>query len=386
MNAAYISAPAALKCQLPVISAEHGGAETVDQFANEWRELCAEAADDQPFYRPEWIRAYLRAFDPKAKVVVITARFKGRLCLILPLIEETGSFSKIPVRKLRVPVNCYAGRFDAVCSPGSEGDAAIRATWEYLKNSSSWDLLQFRDALEGSTIGRIAALAQADGFRTIQLPDKPSPYVPVPVDPELLKQLPVNTRLRRELKHVRRQLADVGPLNFYRVEAAEREQLDRFYELEASGWKGQQSSAIICKQIRPFFDEIAESTARFGYFTLYVLELKQKLIAAQYGFTYRSCYYSVTVAYDEDFKEFSPGHLIIEEILRDCCTRGIRVFDTTGQNQEWKMRWTKQSRPLNHYFIFRGPMGRLAYAVGSRVRPEIQRLFGAKPGLQPMQV
>jgi len=385
MAISHISAPT-LPCQPPLVSAEQGAADLVDRFADEWRELCAEASENQPFYRPEWIRAYLRAFEPRAKVVFISSRLDGRLRLLLPLIEEVGSFSKMPVRRLRAPVNCYAGRFDAICSAGPEGDAAISATWAYLKKSSSWDLLQFRDALEGSTISRLADMARADGFRTIQIPDKPSPYVPVPADTELLKQTPVNARLRRELKHVRRQLSDIGRLNFYRVEVAERKQLDRFYELEACGWKGQQSSAILCKQMRPFFDEIAESATRFGYFTLYMLELNGQLIAAQYGFTHRSCYYSVIVAYNEDFKEFSPGHLIIEEIMRDCCTRGIRVFDTTGQNQEWKMRWTKQARPLNHYFIFRGPVGRLAYSVGSRLWPRVKRLFGTKGGLQPNQV
>jgi len=368
-----------------IVTACRGKAEVVDRMADEWRQLCAEASDDQPFYHPEWIRAYLRAFAPKARVVVITARLHGRLRLMLPLISEIGTHSRMPLRKFRVPVNFCAGRFDAVCPEGPEGDAAIRATWEYLKKSNNWDLMQFRDALEGGTISRLAEMAATDGFHTIRIADKPSPYVPIPADPELLKQMPVNARLRRELKHVRRKLANVGPLNFYRVETADPKQLERFYELEASGWKGQQSTAIVSKQMRPFFDEIAKSATRFGYFTLYMLELKGQLIAAQYGFTHRSCYYSVIVAYDEDFKEFSPGHLIIEEIVRDCCARGIRVFDTTGQNQEWKMRWTKQARPLNHYFVFRGPVGRLAYTVGSRLRPRVERFFGVGSALQPAE-
>ena len=160
-----------------------GGIELIDRWADEWRLLCAEAAEDQPFYRPEWIGAYFRKYGGPNKLWLITARRGGRLCLLLPLLEEMATFSKIPVRRLRSPVNATCGRFDAVRRAGPEGDAAVRATWNYLKELDGWDLLQFRDALEGSAVSQIAAAAEADGFLTMREPDRPNPYVAVPSDP-----------------------------------------------------------------------------------------------------------------------------------------------------------------------------------------------------------
>jgi CelD/BcsL family acetyltransferase involved in cellulose biosynthesis len=337
------------------------------------------AENDQPFYRPEWIRAYLRVFVPGAKIRLITAGVNGRLSLVLPLVQEWSRFSKVPLRKLRSPVNFWAGRFDAIRRSGPEGDAAVSATWEHLKKAEGWDLLQFRDAPEGGTMSLLAAAAREDGFRVLQHADKPSPYVPVPSDPELLKQMPLNSRLRRELRQVRRQLSEQGPFKFYRVDMADRDALERFYRLEASGWKGQEGSAIVCDQKnREFFDEIVESAARFGYLSLYMLELKGELMAAHLGFTLRGCYYSAIVAYDERFREYSPGHLIISEIVRDCAARGLRGYDPTGQNQEWKMKWTNEVRPMCHYFVFRGILGNLAYQAESRVRPAIANLLSSK--------
>jgi CelD/BcsL family acetyltransferase involved in cellulose biosynthesis len=362
-----------------VVSAYRGRGEILDQLADEWRELCAEAADDQPFYRPEWIRAYFRFFARRKNIIVIAARLGDRLCLMLPLIEETGTFSKIPVRKFRAPVNSCAGRFDAIYSAGPDGEAAIQATWRYLRELDGWDILQLRDALQGSAVSRLAAAAQADGLSTIQIDDKPSPYVPVPTDPELLKQLPVNARLRRQLRQIRREIAEKSSsLKLHRVETADPKALNRFYELEASGWKGQERTAILLYGRKPFLDEVAESAARAGYFTLYLLELDGQLIAGHYGFTHRACYYSVVVAYNESFKEFSPGHLIIDEIVRDCAARGVRAYQTTGQDQEWKMRWTNQVQPLSHHFVFRGRLGNLAYAVESRLRPAVSRLLAGQ--------
>jgi len=358
-----------------VVASQRGGIELVDQMADEWRGLCDVATNEQPFYRPEWIRAYIRAFVPGASLLLITAKLHGRLCLVLPLVEERGTFSKVPLRKLRSPVNFWAGRFDAVRSSGPEGDAGIIAAWEHLKKLEGWDLLQLRDAPEGGTVSLLAAAARADRFQVFQQPDKPSPYVPIPADPDLLKQMPLNSRLRRELRQVRRQLSEQGPLNFYRVETADRDELERFYQLEASGWKGREGSAILTLGLRHFFDEIAESAARFGYFTLYLLELKGQLLAAHFGFTQRDCYYSVVVAYNENFRQFSPGHLIISEIVLDCAARGLRGYDATGQDQEWKMKWTNQVRPVSHYHIFRGPMGSLAYIMATRIRPAALRLL-----------
>jgi CelD/BcsL family acetyltransferase involved in cellulose biosynthesis len=247
---------------------QRGGLEVVDQLSDEWRALCAEAADDQPFFRPEFIRAHIQTVIPGATVLLITARQHGRLRLVLPLVEELGSFSKVPVRKLRAPVNFNCGRFDAVRHASIAGEAAVTATWQYLKELGGWDVLQFRDALQGSAVGRLAELAREDGFHTIQMPDRPNPYVSIPSDPEMLEQLPPNPKLRSQLRQARRRMADHGRLKFSRICNADPNALERFYQLEASGWKGQNGSDILHDGSRPFFDALAESAARFGYLSL----------------------------------------------------------------------------------------------------------------------
>ena len=63
----YADAPSGLISM--VVAVHRGGVELVDRWADEWRALCNRAVDDQPFYRPEWIGAHIRAFTPNAKVV-----------------------------------------------------------------------------------------------------------------------------------------------------------------------------------------------------------------------------------------------------------------------------------------------------------------------------
>jgi len=350
------------------VCAHRGGVEVLDQLADAWRGLCAEAADDQPFYRPEFIRAHIRAKFPGARVVVITASEKGCLLLLLPLVEELGTFSKIPVRKLRAPVDCNCGRFDAVRRSGPDGNAAVLATWRYLREMGEWDLLQFRYSQVGSTVSQLARAAHSEGLPTIQVPNRPNPYVPVPPSPELLERLPRSSRLRTKLRQIRRNMAEQGSLKFYRVNTADPDALHRLFALEASGWKGRGRSAVNCHApVRQFFNELAESAARFGYLCLYMLEFEGELIAAHYSLNYRDRCYSPIVAYNEKFRQLAPGHLIVSEILRDCASRGITGYDITGEDQEWKMKWTEQALAVNHHFVFKGPIGRFAYSVGRRL-------------------
>ena len=56
-----------------------GGVEIIADLASEWRALCDEGTHAEPFYRPEWISAYVRAFAPDKQVVLVTARAGGRL-------------------------------------------------------------------------------------------------------------------------------------------------------------------------------------------------------------------------------------------------------------------------------------------------------------------
>lgn len=357
------------------ISTWRGSLAVVDELADEWRNLCADAWNDEPFYHPEWIGAYLRAFAPKAEVLLISVREQDCLQLVLPLIHETCTFAGVPVRKLRAPVNAHPGRFDSVCRAGAD-ESVMRAAWKCLKEMDGWDLLELRDVPEGASAGKLAALAQAEGLSAVKVRERVNPCVPVPTGREAQKGLPRNARLRTKLRQARRELAAQGTLKFTCVQTANRSALERFYELEASGWKGQQKSAISnTAGTRSFYDEIAESAARFGYFALYMLEWNGELLAAHFSLLHGGRCYSPRVAYDERFSRFAPGHLIVEEILKDCAARGIRIFDITGPDDEWKMKWTSEVRSVHSYYIFKGALGHLARTVRFGIRPAVGRFL-----------
>jgi hypothetical protein len=92
-------------------------------------------------------------------------------------------------------------------------------------------------------------------------------------------------RERSNLRREERELKALGQLRLRGVERSDPDELERFYRLEASGRKGRERSAILCdRRSVQFFSEVAREAARLN-FSLNMLELDGKLLAARFGLT-----------------------------------------------------------------------------------------------------
>ncbi len=356
-----------------------GGVEIVERIADEWRELCDNGPCDQPFYRPEWVGAYARAFAPTKNLCLFTVRIEGSLKAILPLEQERTFFSGLPVTKLRGATGLHSFRYDLVRTGGEEGDAAVQALWNFLKSYPPWDLLELPYVPEDGVLPQLLTLARADGFLVGQKESFRSPYIALADWSGERDKWPeyISGRFRKDLRRVARQLAAQGDLQLRRIERADIHLVQCFYELERSGWKGREESAIACApRIRQFYDELARAADRFGYLSLYLLELNGQMVAGHFGLTYRGRYFSPKVAYDERYKQYSPGQVLMHLILRDCAARGIREFDILGPWAEWKGRWTPLVRTHFRYYIFRKTWyGHLLFAASFRMRARAKRIL-----------
>ena len=364
----------------PTVVAEEGGVDLIDRLAEEWRRLCDDGPSDEPFYRPEWIRAYIRAFEPTKKLMLVTARVGGRLKAVLPLIRERALLCGFPVTRLRGAANCHSCRFDAVRGAGVEGDAAVLAIWNFLKHFCGWDVLELCDVPQSGALERLCDAARRDGFLTGRWESKRSPYIPLSgfsSDEEPWRSNS-SANFRSSMRKRIRRLSARGPLRLLRVETADSHFTQLFYDLEEAGWKGNAGSAIACNQnTRTFYDEISQNAARFGYLSLYFLEVNGQMIAANLGLSHRGRYFSLKLAMNENYKEFGPGHLMINAGLHDCVKRGFNQYDFTGPWEEYESTWTSHVRSHFGFWVFRdAPYGRLLHTVNIRLRARVRRALG----------
>jgi len=273
-----------------------------------------------------------------------------------------------------------------VC-PGEEGAAVLRALWEAAKNLQSWHLIDIANVVEGSAMDRLQALAQTDGYRTARKRTSQTLYLPITAssaaaNSDKSAQPPwlagTRPKFRSHLRRAKRQLEDQGTLELKHYSAADPVALEKFYALEASGWKGAEGTAIKCDQrTRQFYDAIAQGAARDGYLSLDFLELNGKPIAGHFGFNLRGRYFLAKAGYDEAFRRHGPGQLLVNEILSQTPQRGLHEFDFVGPATWDESRWASARRTNYRVFVFRkGLYGALLHAARITARDAARRLLG----------
>jgi CelD/BcsL family acetyltransferase involved in cellulose biosynthesis len=237
--------------------------------------------------------------------------------------------------------------------------------------------------VEGNGIDRLAALARADGFpvarkrtsQTLYLPIAASPSAKGDAQPPWLSG--TRPKFRSHLRRTRRQLEEQGKLAVQHFSTADPAALERFYQLEASGWKGAEGTAIQCDpHTRRFYDAVAQAAAGQGYFSLDFLELDGKPIAGHFGFNFRGRYFLAKAGYDESYRRYGPGQLLVNEILSQTPQRGLHEFDFVGPATWDESRWAQARRTSYRVFIFRNNWyGALLHAARISARDAVRRLL-----------
>jgi CelD/BcsL family acetyltransferase involved in cellulose biosynthesis len=335
----------------------------------EWNALVS-ATRDEIFYRHEFIRIWIDNFAPGTQLRILTARDEaGALCAVLPLMEEQSTLYGAPVTQLVSTSNPHSCRFDLIAR---DGQAAASAFLAHLRADPGWDLLRITDVPEGGNAWHLHEAVKQAGLPCGTWESLQSPFVPLPAKhDELLARL--DAKFRANVRRRRRKLEEKGKVTLERVAGGLHLEgwLEHGYALEQSGWKGKRGTAIAQDgATRGFYSELAREAAELGKLSLYFLCVAGRPVAFQYGLTYGGRYLLLKPGYDEALKECSPGQLLMDEVLRDCTSRGLAELDFLGPDMPWKRDWTDKVRVHTWMFAFRDSvLGRALCAAKFRWLP-----------------
>ena len=341
----------------------------------EWNDL-AESTRDEPFHRHEYVRTWIESFAPGASLRILAGRDdRDRLVALLPLIERRSRFLGLSVREWCSPTNVHSFRFDFLAEDPS---SAAPHFLDRLAAQPEWDLLRLADVPPQGSAWHLYQAACDAGWPAGIYRAQKSPYIPLPASFDDLAGL-WSSKFRSNLRRRRKLLERRGRIEVERVGTGPRllAILDECFLLESRGWKGKRGdSAQGDPRIRSFYSSLAERSG--GAFSLSLLKLDGRLIAFHYGLTRRRIYSLLLTSYDESFRECSPGHLLVEEVLRECLASGVREFDFLGCDLEWKRAWTESSRSHSWLFMFRNhPLGRAMRRAKFEWAPAARRMIGS---------
>jgi hypothetical protein len=126
----------------------------------------------------------------------------------------------------------------------------------------------------------------------------------------------LSSSTRKKLRQHRRRLSERGELSavILRDPQAVREALEHFLQMEASGWKGRQGTALLCSDADAAFTRAAVGAlAEEGRACIHALTLDRRPVSMQIVLRAGAGAFTWKIAYDENLHDFSPGMLLLED-------------------------------------------------------------------------
>ncbi len=129
----------------------------------------------------------------------------------------------------------------------------------------------------------------------------------------------LSAKRRRNVRQQFTNLSKIGKLETLELKPGDdvNHWVQSFFDLEGMGWKGKSGTAIRCSPIDlRFFNELSKNAFEKRKLQLLMLRLNNRPIAMQYNLVSHQAVFSLKTAFDESFRQYSPGILLGIEAIR----------------------------------------------------------------------
>jgi CelD/BcsL family acetyltransferase involved in cellulose biosynthesis len=330
--------------------------EELETLRSSWHELLTHYPLATTFCTPEWLIPWWRSFGKNQQL--LAAGFFGetsRLVALAPLsLTRIQVAPAISLRLLRLMGDGShdSDNLDLPVMAGFESRFAA-SLLRYLKDQHAiWDFCEL-NTLPPQSPG-------ADAFRQVLAQekwvvsenDRPASAIPLPATwEEYLKQLSSKERGKIGLRTRKLEKKYKVRIRKCKEESEIDPLLQALFELHGKHWQLRglpgtlQSSAR-----RQFYGELARMPLACNRLDLWVLELNEKIVAAQFGLRHGSTVFSLQEGFDPDYSADSVGYVLRSQVLKNLIADGIRRYDFLGGADESKLRWGAET---GHYLDLR---------------------------------
>jgi len=107
--------------------------------------------------------------------------------------------------------------------------------------------------------------------------------------------------------------------------------------------------------------EFIKALDAYGYVDIKCLLSNDEIIAVHCGFVYKNYYYYIMPSYDFSYKQFSPGKILLNNLIECAFNDSLDRFDFTIGDEPYKKEWFNREIPIYTYIKFRTFYGLLSY-------------------------
>lgn len=297
-----------------------------------WTELADAASDANPFYHPAILRPAINHLAPSRQVHVLEAHDDGQLIGLMP-VAMLSRHSRYPVRNSGnwMHEQCFYG------APLLRAGYEPKAWASFLSQLDAADWagnFLHMDGLDRNGAAAAALLAccatERRAIRCIASHERALLQSNLSADEYW--QSNVRSKKRKEIRRLIKRLEEMGTVTHARLHDGGDLAVwtEDFLELERSGWKGAEGTALgDHDHSRAFFREALSNAYATGMLDIVRIELDKAPVAMLVNFHMGRGAFSYKIAYDERFARFSPGVLIeIDNLYAALSNPGLDWMDS----------------------------------------------------------
>ncbi len=186
-------------------------------------------------------------------------------------------------------------------------------------------------------------------------------------------------RLREAQRQMRR-LREKGEVSFKMAAEPDAvlDAVEGFLTLEARGWKGRGGTALYSiKQIAAFSRQAVSSLVAMRRCKIHTMKFDDKIIAALICFETSGEYFTWKIAFDEDYRHYSPGVQLLMRATDHML--GLKSFKRANSLA------AANHKMINHLWQERQTFGTLLIGAGKIEKGRVARIAGSIERLQRLR-
>ncbi len=332
------------------------GMEGLESLRDAWNEILSGMTRRHFFHLWEWHYSYLKCLEPDLRSVMFFLFTKGATPVaILPLQFTKISLGGLKLKSLAFPSHDHMPLCDLVCNKEALNLPLFLFLSQYLRNQGKlWDMIQLPHLLEDAYALQVINnhppsrfLLKHEGCCDVM--DATGSYE------TFLSGLSKN--FRRSLKRAKQYLDELPGIEFSFTQSGREleERFEAFMDVEASGWKGALGIGTAIK-LHPslvcFYRTLTRTLSASGKVSINILTADGKCIAAQFCLLLDDTAYILKIGYDEGYKRYAPGNLLVDLFLKRSMEAGAIKHINLITDAAWHVDWKPKSHDKSKLYIF----------------------------------
>lgn len=358
------------------ISVEVADSARLAEIQSDWLDLVGRADVPNVFMNPTLVRLAAESYPGTRFLALLAWQDIGglsRLAGIWAFAVGRARPSIVPIAVLVAPPMAHA----YLATPVIDRDClfgTFEAMLETVASDSSLPNFIALDAMgmDGATMQALARVLAGRGSAASTMSQAQRPKLASALDGKQYMEKALSSSSRKKLRQYRRRLGEKGVLETRTITEPEavRRAFDDFLQLEDSGWKGRQHTALLSSdEDATFARAMVAALASRGDAYIHALYLDGRpasmqivLRAGQAAFTWKT-------AYDESLHDVSPGVLLLEDYTAAfLADKSIAFVDSCAYDDSGYMAAWSERQQIANLWIDARRDGSFTFAVLTRMQ------------------